>query len=467
MMVDVEKNFKFVLIFDVFCWKHKMKIKKNSFLVVFLILFTTGVLRSEPVIGDSSDILWWKWQNSGSNLVFHPNGYLLSVGRGNNYVDVFDVRGAGTFIKEYGPGFSAGYFLGEGERLLLKGKTGYEMWDFTNDIRILSKDLEFDILEVSSKKSEIAVSYCSEASELPRKQNMIEIFDVETSEFKKGKYNILKFSGYGSQYLFPPYITQMKFSADGTRLAFVIQTDYEWPNWYDWIYYSMVWNLVTDSIEYKTHGGRPIAISHDGTRLAFASSKPYGGGGLDVINLETKEFIGSIPGYFDYATSTLFTPNGRYLIYSNGYSKEGFSIWELTTQQTVYIYPKGTWSYFAVSNDGKYLAGMLNSNKLVVFLFESILQKISTVTESFPPGVVYPNPSKNIIQLKFSLKNAQRTKISILDLNGNIVRLVEDKFLFEGEHLYTIDVYGLVTGTYTLLVQGNNVLIAERIVVLH
>lgn len=125
------------------------------------------------------------------------------------------------------------------------------MWDFTNDIRILSKDLEFDIMEVSPQKSEIALSYCSEASELPRKQNMIEIFDIETSEFKKGKYNILQFSGYGSQYLFPPYVTD----ADGTRLAFVIQTDYKWPDWYDWIYYLMVWNLVNDSIEYKNTRG--------------------------------------------------------------------------------------------------------------------------------------------------------------------------------------------------------------------
>lgn len=442
-----------------------MKIKTHSFLVIFLTLFITGILQSEPVVGDSSDILWWKWQNPGHNLFFHPNGYLLSAGRGSNYVDIFDVRGGGTFIKEYGPGFSAGYFLGEGERLLLKGKTGYEVWDFANDIRILSKDLEFDILEVSPKKSEIALSYCSEASELPRKQNMIEIFDVETSELKKGKYDILKFSGYGSQYLFPPYVTKMKFSADGTRLAFVIQTDYKWPDWYDWIYYSMVWNLVTDSIEYKTHGGRPITISNDGTKLAFASSKPYGG--LDIVDLETKESICLIPGYFDYETSVLFTPDGRYLIYSNGYSKEGFSIWDLTTQETVYTYPKGTWSYFAISDDGKYLAGMLNSNKLVVFLFESILRKISTVAEPFAPKIVYPNPSKDVVQLRFYLKNAQQTKISILDLNGNIVRLVENKFLFEGEHLYTIDICGLATGTYTLLVQGDNVLIAERIVVLH
>jgi hypothetical protein len=442
-----------------------MKIKKNSSLVIFLIFLTTVVLQSEPVIGDSSDILWWTWQNSGYNLVFHPNSYILSVGRGSNYVDIFDVRGNGTLIKEYGPGFSAGYFLGEGERLLLKGNTGYEVWDFTNNIRILSKDLEFDILEVSPKKSEIALSYCSEASELPRKQNMIEIFDIETSELKKGKYDILKFSGYGNQYLFPPYVTQMKFSADGTHLAFVIQTDYKWQNWYDWIYYSMVWNLVTDSIEYKTHGGQPIAISHDGTKLAFASSKPYGG--LDVINLETKEFIGLIPGYFDYTTSAIFTPDGRYLIYSNGYSDKGFNIWDLATQQIVYTYPKGTWSSLAMSNDSKYLAGMLNSNKLVVFLFESILQKISSVAESLVPKVVYPNPSKDIVQLKFALKNAQQTKISILDLSGNVVRLVEDKFLSEGEHLYTIDTYGLATGTYILLVQGYNGSITERIVVLH
>ncbi len=424
-----------------------------------------GVLQSEPVIGDSSDILWWKWQNSGYSLVFHPNGYLLSVERGNNYVDIFDVRGDGAFIKEYGPGFSAGYFLGEGERLLLKSKTGYEVWDFMNDVRILSKELEFDILEVSPKKSEIALSYCSEASELPRKQNRIEIFDIETAELKRGKYEILKFSGYGSQYLFPPYVTQMKFSADGTRLAFVIQTDYKWPNWYDWIYYSMVWNLVTDSIEYKTHGGRPIAISNDGGRLAFASSKPYGG--LDIINLETKEFIGSIPGYFDSETSAVFTPDGRYLIYSNEYSKEGFNIWDLTTQQIVYTYPKGTWLCLAISNDSKYLAGTLNGNKLVVFLWESILQKISTVAGSSGLKAVYPNPSKDIVQLKFSLKNSQRTKISILDLNGSIVQLVEDKFLFEGEHSYVIDTYRLPAGTYILLVQGDNVLIAERIVVLH
>jgi WD40 repeat protein len=85
----------------------------------------------------------------------------------------------------------------------------------------------------------------------------------------------------------------------------------------------------------------------------------------------------------------------------------------------------------AFSPDGKYFAIGYS-----VFLldFEKIKAKIEAVALSEPllplqATIIYPNPTHDVIQVKFYLDKPELTTITIVDLAGKIVKTIESRLL--------------------------------------
>ncbi len=98
-------------------------------------------------------------------------------------------------------------------------------------------------------------------------------------------------------------------------------------------------------------------------------------------------------------------------------------------------------------------------------------RKIEVASVPNPPlplqaTIIYPNPTHDVVQIKFALEKAELTTIKIVDLAGKEVRRIEDKLLSEGEYLYTIDLANIPSGTYYLQIEAGNKFFNEQIIVI-
>ncbi|MBP9096537.1 MAG: T9SS type A sorting domain-containing protein, partial [Ignavibacteria bacterium] len=80
----------------------------------------------------------------------------------------------------------------------------------------------------------------------------------------------------------------------------------------------------------------------------------------------------------------------------------------------------------------------------------------TTVPEKFALQQNYPNPFNPITVIKFNIAADTRTKISIVDLNGKEVEVINDKPLTRGEYEFTWNASHLSSGIYFCLMETDN-----------
>jgi hypothetical protein len=69
---------------------------------------------------------------------------------------------------------------------------------------------------------------------------------------------------------------------------------------------------------------------------------------------------------------------------------------------------------------------------------------------------IYPNPMKSTSTLAFSITESNQVRIAITDLSGREVSEVLNTFMVAGNHNVNINVPGLISGMYFLLIQSGD-----------
>lgn len=77
-----------------------------------------------------------------------------------------------------------------------------------------------------------------------------------------------------------------------------------------------------------------------------------------------------------------------------------------------------------------------------------------------------PNPTSNSVNINFSLNNASKVEIEILDITGKVVKTIKDaNIMLAGKHSVSVDVSSLESGSYMYSVNaGGNKLFSKFVV---
>lgn len=101
---------------------------------------------------------------------------------------------------------------------------------------------------------------------------------------------------------------------------------------------------------------------------------------------------------------------------------------------------------------------------VALFDAENLATVVKEATEILVSGEVYPNPTRDNINLSFELKSTQNVSLELYDALGNVV--IRDDFsgLGAGKNYRTVNVSSLQDGVYILKLSSDKILFSKKIV---
>jgi len=79
---------------------------------------------------------------------------------------------------------------------------------------------------------------------------------------------------------------------------------------------------------------------------------------------------------------------------------------------------------------------------------------------------VYPNPFNNNAVITYSLSNQSRIQLIIYDINGSLVKILENQTKPVGRHELVWDAAGMSSGTYIVLLKSDQHFASKKLVLL-
>ena len=210
-------------------------------------------------------------------------------------------------------------------------------------------------------------------------------------------------------------------------------------------------NTQTFEIDYTYDAGYgDLAISKDGSMLAFKTG--LSGKSVQVMNVETKEILQSIPGFATGVTDLDFSPDNQYLAVVFEYAGN-LNVYNIQTRDSIYNYttvpPGFGLRGVSISNDQKYIVS--SSGYLFLYRF---LPTTGVENNPVQKEIIYPNPANNLINIKFNLNMSGFTNISIFDNTGREVKSVFQGPLDRGEQNIKAYIRDLKNGNYFICVNS-------------
>lgn len=204
--------------------------------------------------------------------------------------------------------------------------------------------------------------------------------------------------------------------------------------------------VLNDDLDPATHQFFPsLSVNKQGTVVVTWYDRRE-----DTANIATKYYMtysddGGLTFQPDFAVSQ--EASDFEMI---GAANANFGIGEYTQVVTTDHYALPFWA------DGR-----TNDGNIEIFTAKIPLQgnvttdipTIETVTDQFTVYGPYPNPAENQLNLNLFLKKASTVAIQLFDIQGRLVRQLQQGNFSAGEHSLEFPVAGLAHGTYLLLVQ--------------
>ena len=69
----------------------------------------------------------------------------------------------------------------------------------------------------------------------------------------------------------------------------------------------------------------------------------------------------------------------------------------------------------------------------------------------------YPNPFNPVININFNLLNFSYIELNVIDMNGNLVKSLENNYISQGSHSYDWDASNMSSGSYLIELKVNGV----------
>ena len=97
------------------------------------------------------------------------------------------------------------------------------------------------------------------------------------------------------------------------------------------------------------------------------------------------------------------------------------------------------------------------------FVNDIISDKGESVIGNFEYSVA-PNPFENDLRISFSLNKNAKVEISLVDMNGKIVKKVINEKIEKGDYIYNVNTSGIVAGSYVLQLKVDKDLYTNKLI---
>lgn len=97
-------------------------------------------------------------------------------------------------------------------------------------------------------------------------------------------------------------------------------------------------------------------------------------------------------------------------------------------------------------------------------IFADDLMNMSNFSAQFANASAYPNPFDATLYIDFELNNRDKVKISLFNINGVLVREVENKELAKGIYKYQITGLNQPDGCYILIITSGNTTVVKKLI---
>lgn len=87
-------------------------------------------------------------------------------------------------------------------------------------------------------------------------------------------------------------------------------------------------------------------------------------------------------------------------------------------------------------------------------------EKISTLVNN-----IFPNPAKDYLTFEINLPSLSLVEVKLIDIKGHIVVMKEIGNIYSAKYLETIDISGLSSGQYLLIVKVGSIIETKKIVI--
>ncbi len=203
-------------------------------------------------------------------------------------------------------------------------------------------------------------------------------------------------------------------------------------------------------------------LSNDCKMIAFKCMDKYNG--VQIFNTITKELVQTLQINGPSLTGMEFSPDGKYIVTSNGTGTDALLVWDINTGKIVYQYLDGSYRNFDLTSDGKYIISSIGEH----LLFYPAKYGETTVSEKNKIlYTIYPNPTNGNATLEFYLKNSNNTTIDLINLNGILLKTFLNMFLESGQHKIEINTYNIPSGEYFVVVQSEQERFVFQLIVNH
>ncbi len=81
---------------------------------------------------------------------------------------------------------------------------------------------------------------------------------------------------------------------------------------------------------------------------------------------------------------------------------------------------------------------------------------------------IFPNPADNTVSITFTMTNDEPVTISLVDMNGKLVKeLTKDKRFAKGDHLITDDLKDVSQGVYMVIMRSSTETHSKKLTILN
>jgi hypothetical protein len=213
-------------------------------------------------------------------------------------------------------------------------------------------------------------------------------------------------------------------------------------------FYVTEFNINTlDSVgQYPAYTNFFYKISNTCKYIAYAIGTPTYG--VEIYDFNTKQLLQKLPLNGLNLTGIEFSPDDKYIVTSSE-----IKIWDLDSFKLVHYYQSGTANNFAISHNSKFI---VSSTGNYLISWYGRFQTTPVVNISDTINLIYPNPSTGKVTIQFTQPDSEVTSFILVDMNGNPIRTLSNKFLESGTQNVELDVSLYSSGTYFIRVQNQH-----------